>query len=661
MPQKILVIDDNPENRAEFTEMLQNLNEKAEIIFASSGGQGIEKAGARFPDTILIDEQMPDMDGLEVCRRIKSDPEILHIPVIMLTAKDNINIPDTDSGADAYLAKPPDKQMLAAQVKTALRLKRAEDTPGNKRTRPEQPDGRPTSELQKQQEFLRKVLDASPGFIYVKDTDTRLTLVNKRFTENFGISEHSARGRTMEEIMPDHPVLARTMRENDMAVLSGAMERLEAEEQYPDSRGAVRWAHSVKTPMLDNQGRINGVIGISTDITREKVKAQQQEKLESQLRQAQKMEAIGTLAGGIAHDFNNILSSIIGYTELSLEETEKGSFQEKSMQEVLKGGMRARELVKQILTFSRQAEQEKMPIQIKLLLKEALKLLRASVPATIEIREQIDCDDLVLGDAGQFYQVIMNLCTNAFQAMDDKGGIICVSLKKEKIEIEKQAPLSHPELESGEYVKLSVSDTGHGIGSDVIDKIFDPFFTTKTDGEGTGLGLSVVHGIARCHGGTVSVHSKPGKGSTFNVYLPVADTGSEDFREVDNSTPTGTEKILIVDDETALVNLAESVLQSMGYRVETRSSSHEALELFKSDPRRFDLVITDLTMPNMTGDKLAAHIKKIRPDMPIIICTGFSERFNEEDARQLGISAFIMKPIVRTDMARAIRNVLDRK
>ncbi|MBS3809236.1 MAG: response regulator [Desulfobacterales bacterium] len=661
MPPKILVIDDNSGNRAAVAEVIQSLNEKAEIISASSGGQGIEKAGARFPDTILIDEQMPDKDGFEVCRHIKSDPKVRHIPVIMLTAEENINITDTDSGADAYLPKPPDKQMLAAQIKTALRLKRAEDALGDKRNRPEQMVGRPAREVEKRPEILKKILDASPSFIYVKDLDTRLTLVNRQFTENFGISEQSAIGRTMEEIMPHHAVLARTMRENDMAVLSGAMDRLEAEEQYPDSRGAIRWAHSVKTPLLDKQGRINGLIGFSTDITREKVKAQQQEKLENQLRQAQKMEAIGTLAGGIAHDFNNILSSIIGYTELSLEETEKGSFLEKSMQEVLKGGMRARELVKQILTFSRQAEQEKMPIQIKLLLKEALKLLRASVPATIEIREKIDSDDLVLGDAGQFYQVIMNLCTNAFQAIDDKGGIMCVSLKKEKIDIERQAPLSHPELESGEYIKLSVSDTGHGMDSDIIDKIFDPFFTTKTDGKGSGLGLSVVHGIARSHGGTISVHSKPEKGSTFNVYLPVADTASEDFRTMDNSTPTGTEKVLFVDDETAIVNLAESVLQSMGYRVETRSSSHEALELFKSDPRRFDLVITDLTMPNMTGDELAGHIKETRPDMPIILCTGFSERFSEEDARKLGISAFIMKPIVRTDLARAIRNVLDRK
>jgi PAS domain S-box-containing protein len=657
---RILAIDDNPDNLTTLEAILRHLMDDVEIIKAASGIIGLEKALTEAPDVILLDIQMPEIDGSEVCRRLKAHETTASIPVIMLTAvktgKEN-HVMGLESGADAFLTKPIDEQMLVAQINTALRIKHAEDSLRRERDRLEELVFMRTMELEKQQQFLQEVLDANPSFIYAKDTSCRLTLVNRWFSDNFGISRQAVMGKTMTELMPDHPAMAQIMEENDRAIISGSRSHIEAEEQYPDRFGAIRWAHSIKVPLKDKHGQIQGLIGISRDVTDDKIRAQQRLELETQLRQAQKMEAIGTLAGGIAHDFNNILSSIIGYSELCLEEVAEKSFLEKSLQQILNGGMRARELVKQILTFSRQAEQEKMPLQIKLLIKEALKLLRASVPATIEIREEIRADDLVFGDAGQIYQVIMNLCTNAFQAMSEKNGVMQVTLDKENIGSD--FPLRHPEMEQGQYLRLSISDTGTGMPAEIVDKIFDPFFTTKPDGKGTGLGLSVVHGIVHSHGGTIGVYSEQGKGSTFNIYLPVAGLGQKKIRQTDNAAPTGTESILFVDDEITLVNLAQRVLQSLGYRVETRSSSPEALALFKAKKDQFDLVITDLTMPNMAGDELARQIKTVRSDIPIIMCTGFSERFGAEDAEKLGIAAFIMKPIIKTDLARAIRNVLD--
>lgn len=380
-------------------------------------------------------------------------------------------------------------------------------------------------------------------------------------------------------------------------------------------------------------------------------------RMEDQLRQAQKMEAIGTLAGGIAHDFNNILSDIIGYTELALFDDEGGSSIHHNLQEIMRAGERARDLVKQILAFSRQVRQERKPIQLKPIAKECLKFLRASLPATIEIHQDIQSDALVMADPTQIHQIIMNLCTNAEHAMRDQGGVLSVKLAD--VQLRTDFTAEHPELKPGPYLELTVSDTGYGIPAHNLDRIFDPFFTTKATGVGTGMGLSVVHGIVSSYEGVITASSEKGKGSTFSVYLPIIERQLEEQTAAQEPLPTGTEHILFVDDEPALENIGKQILKSLGYQVTTRTSSIEALELFKARSEQFDLVITDMSMPNMSGDILSAELMKVRPDIPIILCTGYSTNISDESAKGIGIKAFVYKPIVRSDLAKSIRSVLD--
>ncbi|CAB1056343.1 hypothetical protein D1BOALGB6SA_1079 [Olavius sp. associated proteobacterium Delta 1] len=382
----------------------------------------------------------------------------------------------------------------------------------------------------------------------------------------------------------------------------------------------------------------------------------EQKRLEVQLQQAQKMEAIGTLAGGIAHDFNNILSAVIGYTELALCSAEKETTLYDNLQEVFRASGRAKDLVKQILAFSRQTEQERKPVQVKLISKEAIKFLRASLPATIEIRQDIQSDSLVMADPTQIHQVLMNLCTNAGHAMREKGGVLEVKLLD--VKFEEVASTLLPELKPGPYLEINISDTGHGIPSRIIERIFDPFFTTKEKGEGTGMGLSVVHGIVGSYGGKITASSEPGKGSTFKVYLPAVEKETTLLLKAEEPIATGTEHILFIDDEAAIVNIGKLMLESLGYNVTTRTSSLEALELFKVKADSFDLVITDLTMPNIAGDELARELTRIKPEIPVILCTGYSARINQQQAAAMGIRAFVSKPVLRRDIAETIRKVL---
>ena len=385
----------------------------------------------------------------------------------------------------------------------------------------------------------------------------------------------------------------------------------------------------------------------------------ERKRLEAHLQQSQKMEAIGTLAGGIAHDFNNILAAILGYGELLAFDMPKDTPAWQNLQAVLKSCHRAKDLVGQILAFSRQNELNSMPVRIGSIVKEALKMLRASLPATIEIRRNIETPDgIVNANATQIHQVLVNLCTNASHAMREKGGVLGVSLSR--FHAENAENLPHHDLQPGAYLKLSVSDTGCGMRAEQMQRIFDPYFTTKEAGEGTGLGLAVVQGIVRSHSGAVKVASSPGKGSVFDVYLPEMKKEHISSQEAVQPYLTGHETILVVDDEPALVAMSKQMLELLGYKTVTRTSSVEAYNLFRHNPARFDLVMTDMTMPYMTGEKLAGNILAIRPDIPIILCTGYSEQITEKRARELGIQAFVMKPLVMRDLAATIREVLDK-
>jgi PAS domain S-box-containing protein len=495
---------------------------------------------------------------------------------------------------------------------------------------------------------LSQAIEQSPVSIVITDAAGNIEFVNTKFSQITGYSYAEALGQN-PRILKSGETPAEDYKRLWATIRSGGV--WSGEFHNRKKNGKLFWEQATIAPVRNADNVITHYVAVKEDITERK-------KLEAQLRQAQKMEAIGTLAGGIAHDFNNILSAIIGFTELAMDTIGNDSLAHSDLQQVLNAGRRAKELVFQILTFSRQREQkQKSPVNIKHLAKEVLKLIRASLPTNIEIRDNLESNSPVNADPTQIHQVLMNLCTNAGHAMQEKGGILEMSLSD--IELDSDFGERYPDLASGQYLKLTVSDTGCGMSADVLERIFDPFFTTKAEGEGTGLGLSMVHGIVKSHGGIITVYSEPGQGTTFNILLPVRKIGIAPEHTWEENIPTGTEHILFIDDETVLTELGARILQSLGYEVTTRTSGLEALELFKAQPDRFDLVITDLTMPHITGDRIAEAMMQIRADIPIILCTGFSSRINEKKAITMGIRELVFKPIVISDLARKIRMVLD--
>jgi nitrogen-specific signal transduction histidine kinase/CheY-like chemotaxis protein len=384
----------------------------------------------------------------------------------------------------------------------------------------------------------------------------------------------------------------------------------------------------------------------------------ERKKLEDRVRQSQKLEAIGTLAGGIAHDFNNILSAIMGYSELALTKTEPGSEIYQDLEQVSLAASRARDLVKHILTFSRKSDTEIVPLRIQVIVKEVIKLLRSTFPTTITIHQDVDGNCAPINaDATQIHQLIMNLSTNAFHSMEQLGGTLSIILK----EVELPATMEHKRLnlKPGRYARLDVQDTGTGIEAGILSHIFDPYFTTKPRGKGTGLGLAVVYGIVENHGGKIICSSQPGVGTLFSVYLPVVESTDTRNAEIQAPLPKGTENILFIDDEETLALLGERTLASLGYTIFPMTESLQALEAFREDPSRYDLVITDQTMPRLTGSELAKEMLKIRPDIPIILCTGHSSIINAEKAKATGIKSFLMKPVSKKVMAEEVRKVLN--
>lgn len=419
--------------------------------------------------------------------------------------------------------------------------------------------------------------------------------------------------------------------------------------------GEVRHVYEQAQVKLDQTGCPIHIFGTVQDIT-EQMKAEEERKaLESQLRRTQRLETIGTLAGGIAHDFNNILTPILGYADMAMISVPEDHEVRQDLEHVIKAAHRAKDLVKQILAFSRQGDQEKKPLEIHLIVKEVLELLRASLPSTIEIRQNIykDCGS-VLADPSQIHSVMMNLCTNAFHAMRDSGGILSVSLT-----LDLDYARTRPGLNEQPFVKLAIGDTGHGMSKETMDRIFEPFFTTKGVGEGTGLGLSVVHGIITNHSGEITVDSAPGKGTTFNIYLPRVEHVASDGAFSTSSAGGGNEHILLVDDEEEITTMTKRMLEKFGYSVTTRNSSVDALKLFSASPREFDMVICDQTMPYLTGSELANEMLVIRPDVPIIMMTGYSESITAKDARRMGIRDYLNKPLIASELNSAIRKQLD--
>ncbi|MDH4266682.1 MAG: PAS domain S-box protein [Deltaproteobacteria bacterium] len=504
--------------------------------------------------------------------------------------------------------------------------------------------------LRSSEERYRLLVENAPLGILSIDTQGQIIDVNPELSTMFGSPSKQA---TQSINMLTFPPLMKAGIADHFRCCLETGEGGSFETPYTTKWNKEVYLRYHLTPIRNKDAQISGVQAIMENISDKK-------KLESQLTQSQKMEAIGTLAGGIAHDFNNILSAIMGYTELAVLGVPENPPAKQNLQEVLKASHRAKDLVRQILTFSRQGEQERKPVLISPIVKETLKLLRASLPSTIEVRQNMESETgIIEANLTQIHQVVMNLCTNAAHAMKENGGVLEVSLANAEMDIDTTA--QHPDIHPGPYLRLTVSDTGVGIAPDLLERIFDPYFTTKKVGEGTGLGLAVVHGIVKSHGGIVKVYSEPGKGSTFHIYFPRID-GFQEITETqkDELLPVGGhERVLLVDDEQALVDLGKKMLEHLGYEVAVRTSSVEALELFRNRPDRFDLVIMDFTMPNMTGDKLAQEMMRLRPGLPVILCTGFSERISEMKAKALGIQDFVMKPFDLNDLARTIRRALD--
>ncbi len=434
------------------------------------------------------------------------------------------------------------------------------------------------------------------------------------------------------------------------------IERDQSEEKLCQAYGEIEKRVAQRTQELaDSNALLKEEIKNRQQLSKEKTT------LEAQLRQSQKMEAIGTLSGGIAHDFNNILTPILGYAELLTEELPPEGKSANHLQNILQAAERARDLVKQILTFSRQTEHDLQPLNIQLIIKECLKLLRASIPTTIEIRQYIDprCG-AVLADPTQIHQVVMNLCTNAYHAMRETGGILDLSLLP--VEINPDDFLTELDLKPGPYVKLKIRDSGHGIEKDVLERIFEPYFTTKKKGEGTGMGLAVVHGIVKSLAGHITATSEVGKGTTFQIYLPsLAETTRPTEGAGQAPLPTGQETIMVVDDEIEIVKLEQSMLEVLGYRVVSFDDSQAAFDAFREKPADVDLVITDMAMPKLTGTQLAQKIKSINPNTPIILCSGYSDIVDEQKAKSIGIREYLMKPISQKNLATLVRTVLDQQ
>ncbi len=523
-------------------------------------------------------------------------------------------------------------------------------------------------ELHRSREQYRILIENIPDILYRTDMDGKIIFISKSCESTSGYTVEEVTGRSIAEIF----YLENSGRDEFFKALSKKGYLSNYEERLKKKDGTVWWASTNAHFFKDINGNIVGIEGVFRDVTSKKF-------LENELRQAQKLESIGTLTGGIAHDFNNILNIMLGNAELAIEDIPQSHPAYYKIESIRVAGQKASSIVKQLLSFSRKSELDLKPIDIVPVIKESIHLLRATIPVSIELKEDIpsNIEATVLGHPTQIHQIIINLCINASQAMENMEGTIEIAVEKLILENEIDKYTindSHAGVSThiggtvdysgkGEHVKITVTDTGPGIASDIIDKIFDPYFTTKRVDKGTGMGLAVVHGIVKNHNGVITVQSSPATGTTFTILIPivtlpiVADT--DDEQQVD-TIYYGTERVLLVDDDEFIVEMTNEMLERLGYKVESKSNPEDALELFMANPDAFDLIITDMTMPQMTGAKLAQKVREIRANMPVIVCSGYSSLIDEEKAKQSGIAAYMMKPVSMQDLGETIRNVIER-
>jgi len=507
-------------------------------------------------------------------------------------------------------------------------------------------------QLRQSRDYLEKIFMTSPDAIIVADDAGYIVMANESVFDVYGYRPEEVIGQHGSLFTPqDEKSYEKRMPVLEELYERGFVRNVVSERRLKD--GGLIWTEASYVLLKNPDGSVAGSVSSSRNITDRK-------RFEEQLRQSQKMEAIGTLAGGIAHDFNNILGAIIGYTELSQDLTDDAETLQSNLLEVLKAAERAKNLVRQILAFSRKSESELKALPLHLVVKEALNLLRSSIPTTISIKADIaSANDIVIADATQMHQIVMNLCTNAAHAMRQGGGVLEVTLKA--VDLDDYSVGAYFNIAPGPYVRLSFKDTGTGIPGNIIDRIFEPFFTTKELGAGTGMGLAVVHGIVKSLKGDIKVYSEPGRGTVFHVLLPRVEAALPDQRAAPPALPRGSESVLLVDDEQALLDAGGQILGSLGYRVTAMKSPLDALELFSKNPSAFDVVITDQTMSGLTGYELAQRLMEMRKDLPVILCTGYSDLVTAESALAGGIKAFVIKPLTRFAVAETIRAALDKK
>ena len=511
------------------------------------------------------------------------------------------------------------------------------------------------SDLKESEGKYRLLVETMSEGLCVIDREGNFTYANERFCLMLGLDEPAIVGKSYTEFMDEaNAQRVRAEREKRNEGHSRPYEicwrKNDGSEIITLISPAVIW---------DDKGEVVGSFGVISDITQQRKDRKERERLAVQLRQNQKMEAIGTLAGGIAHDFNNILAAIVGYSELAYFKAEQGEISLDNLRSVLNAAERAKGLVAQILSFSRQSELEKAPVNLAPLAKEAAKFLRASLPSTI----RIDCalpNDLgtVMADPTQMHQLVLNLCTNAKHAMAESGGVLSISL--DKVVLTPEDAREYVDLKGGRYQRITVSDTGCGMDKKTMERILEPFFTTKPEGEGTGMGLSVVHGIVKSHGGAMRIYSEPGLGSTFRVYLPCLDSRVDDQALREMPLPRGSERVILVDDEADVVKAGSQMLEHLGYKVTGFKSSLEAWLAFQKSPGDFDLLITDCTMPDMTGFQLVDKVKRLRPDLPVIMCSGFNWQLNSDPAAVKNVQKTLTKPLTTRELGLAAREVLDK-
>ncbi|MBC2706099.1 PAS domain S-box protein [Desulfobacula sp.] len=508
--------------------------------------------------------------------------------------------------------------------------------------------------LKKSEKQFRDLFNSITDLIYTQDMEGHFTSANPAMQRLFGYKADEFLGHRATDFMEPEFESGFNSRYLEVVKKQGHHEGVACYFKKNKEKIYIEY----KSFLVKPDGGDPYISGIGRDVTETVLSEEKIKKLQEQVIQVQKMEAIGTLAGGIAHDFNNILFPILGYADMLLADIPEDSPIRDGLNGIYTSALRAKDLVKQILTFARQDTTELLLMKMQPIIKEVLKLIRSTIPTTIDIIQDIRADcGAIKADPTQIHQIVMNLATNAYHAMEETGGELKVSLKEIQLG---EDDVIIPDLEPGDYACLSVSDTGTGMNKNIIEKIFDPFFTTKEVGKGTGMGLSVVHGIVKSMNGSIHVYSEPGKGTEFKTYFPI-EKSSFEKQSIQTEEPVqgGTERILLVDDEEAIIAMEKQILERLGYQVTSRTSSIEALEAFRANPDTFDMVITDMAMPNMPGDKLSVELIKIRSDIPILLCTGFSEIMSEEKAASLGIKGFILKPIVMKDLAQKIRDVLD--